>query len=137
MNHFRMLSTLRRIAWLTVALWPVALILGVIRYGVNVPFWDQWELVPVFEKYHQGTLTLLDLAALHNEHRVLFPRMIDLSLAVLTKWNIRAELLVSFGIMLAAGVLLLLLIQREFGRQSLVAAAVTFAASGLFYSSIQ
>jgi len=113
------------------------LILGVIRYGVNVPFWDQWELVPLFEKYHQGTLTLLDLAALHNEHRVLFPRMIDLSLAVLTRWNIRAELLVSLGIMLAAGALLLLLIKREFGRESWVAAAVTFAVSGLFYSTIQ
>lgn len=44
-------------------------------FGVNVPFWDDWEMVPLFQKYDAGNLTLSDLLAQHNEHRIFFPRM--------------------------------------------------------------
>lgn len=73
------------------ALLPVGLILD---YSVDFPFWDQWlpSLAGVIIKAQQHTLTLADLASQHNEHRFLVPRLIYIPLALLTNWNIRAEL---------------------------------------------
>jgi hypothetical protein len=66
------------------------------RYGVNVPFWDQWELVPLLEKYENGTLGFSDVWAQHNEHRIVFPKLIMIGLARLSGWNILYELYTSF-----------------------------------------
>jgi hypothetical protein len=70
------------------------------KYAVNVPFWDQWELVALFEKWHAGTLGFADFFAQHNEHRVLFPRLIMFGLAVATGWNTLYE--VAMNVVLAA-----------------------------------
>ena len=63
--------------------------------GVNIPFMDQWDLVPLLQKRQQGLLTFADLVAQHNEHRPLFPRLIWLGLAALTRYNVNAELWVN------------------------------------------
>jgi len=70
---------------LVLALVPLAFLLCVVaRYAVPVPYWDQWEFVPLLEKTYHGQLTFHDLWAQHNEHRILFPRIIMLALAHLT-----------------------------------------------------
>ena len=85
------------------ALVPLAFLIWVVaQYAVAVPFWDQWELVPLLEKTYHGELTCHDLWAQHNEHRILFPQIIMLLLARLTRWNIHYELAVN--IMLALGI---------------------------------
>jgi hypothetical protein len=85
------------------ALVPLAfLIWVVVQYAVAVPYWDQWELVPLLEKTYHGQLTFHDLWAQHNEHRILFPKIIMLALARLTGWNTRCELAVN--IILALGI---------------------------------
>src|SRR6516162_5708222 len=69
----------------------------VFLYGVNVPFWDQWDGVPpLIEKMKNGTLGLSDFFAQHNEHRIFFPRLVMFSLALLTHWNIKVELFTSW-----------------------------------------
>jgi hypothetical protein len=88
---------------LVLALVPLAFLLCVVaRYAVPVPYWDQWEFVPLLEKTYHGQLTFHDLWAQHNEHRILFPRIIMLALAHLTGWNIRCELAVN--LILALGI---------------------------------
>ena len=85
------------------ALAPLAFLIWVVaQYAVDVPFWDQWEFVPLLEKSYHGQLTFPDLWAQHNEHRILFPKIIMLVLAHLTGWNIRCELAVN--IILALGI---------------------------------
>ena len=85
------------------ALVPLAfLIWVVVQYAVAVPYWDQWELVPLLEKTYHGELTFHDLWAQHNEHRIIFPQLIMLLLARLTRWNIHYELAVN--IILALGI---------------------------------
>lgn len=74
----------------------------IFAYGVNAPFWDQWELVPLLAKQQAGALTLHDLLEQHNEHRMLFPQLIMVGLASLTGWDIRAELAVNLGLATAA-----------------------------------
>jgi hypothetical protein len=56
-------------------------------YGVDVPYSDTWNMVPVFEKLSSGTLTLADLFAQQNEHRIFLPRVVLLLLGVATAFD--------------------------------------------------
>jgi hypothetical protein len=83
-------------------------------FGVNVPMWDDWAMVPVFEKYFSGTLTFSELFAQHNEHRIFFPRITMLFLGLLTKFNTLAEMYVIQGCLLASLVIIFLAFRRQF-----------------------
>ena len=80
------------------AIFP-ALILGwlVWRYGVNLPVWDEWNVpgVAIVQSVTEQ-ITWQDWIHQHNESRKLFPRLLFVSLARLTNWNIKYEMLVSF-----------------------------------------
>lgn len=74
------------------ALWLGLLIY---RYGVDFPWGDQWDATyPLFEKMAAGTLGIGDFFKFHNEHRIVFPRLVAFAVGNLTHWNVRAELLV-------------------------------------------
>ncbi len=89
---------------------PAALgFLYVHLYGVNVPYNDEWTLVPLFEKLSSGTLTVADLFAQHYEHRIFFPRIAMLLLGAITSFNtvatmylIQTFLLVTLAVLLLA-----------------------------------
>ncbi|MHC5766727.1 MAG: hypothetical protein ACYTXI_14135 [Nostoc sp.] len=63
----------------------------VTTFSLNVPFWDDWELATLFSRISNGTANLGDFFAQHNEHRILFPRIIFTILAFSSKWNIKLE----------------------------------------------
>ena len=72
---------------------PSAIMLGLIaHYGVNVPFWDEWSLVSFFEKAHDHALTFRDFFVQHNEHRIVFPKLIFLLLYRFALWTPRAAM---------------------------------------------
>ena len=65
-NSFEII--LKWLAYLT----PIALLIGFVsRFSVNVPFWDQWGLVNLFDKVGAGSASFGDFFAQHNEHRIL------------------------------------------------------------------
>ena len=66
-------------------------------YAVNVPLLDDWELVPIFQHLHAGHFLWSDFWHQHNEHRILFPNLFLVGLAVLDHWNIIVECFCSFG----------------------------------------
>lgn len=72
---------------------PLAALYYIFLFGVNVVFWDQWEIVPLFEKLHNGSLRFTDFFAQHNEHRILFPKIVMLTLGFLTHYNTKAEMM--------------------------------------------
>jgi hypothetical protein len=79
------------------ALLPLFFLLAMfLCFGVDVPYLDQWELIPLLQKSYEGNLHLADFWAQHNEHRLIFPRLIMLALARWTHWDIRMELMVNF-----------------------------------------
>jgi hypothetical protein len=87
-----------RVISLGLAILP-ALILAflILKYSVNVPFWDQWgDPGFIFEKIQNGTLSFKDFFAQLNESRPFFPRFIFIGLAHLTKWDVRYEMLLIF-----------------------------------------
>lgn len=79
------------------ALLPACLIALLIwEYSVDVPQVDQWELVGLFEKFAQRTLSLGDLFAQQNEYRQFFPNILFVGLGWLTRWDVRYEMLFTF-----------------------------------------
>lgn len=68
------------------------IIVNIIVWGINLPFWDQWAFVPLLANYEDGHMIWTDLIAQHNEHRPLFPRLLWLGLAQITNYNVNAEL---------------------------------------------
>lgn len=87
-------SRLCRPSWifLLLALATVAATLAfVLRYSVNLPYWDEWEIVRLLEIAHRGELRAGDILALHNEHRIPIPRLIMMGLAWATAYNTIAQ----------------------------------------------
>jgi hypothetical protein len=66
----------------------------VYRYGVDTPWGDEWDSTRMLiEKMQAGVLGFGDFFAFHNEHRIFFPRLLTFAVALVTNWNVRAELL--------------------------------------------
>ncbi len=61
-------------------------------YGFHFPFWDQWNFVTHLDMFLDGKMTLQTLFSQHNEHRLFFPRIIMLTMAYFTNWNISYEI---------------------------------------------
>jgi hypothetical protein len=81
------------------ALAPAAFIIRLVAtYGVNVPFGDEWALIPLFGKWADHHLTFVDLFRQHNEHRILVPKLIYLGFVQLTHWNTKAEMFFSISL---------------------------------------
>jgi len=79
-------------SWFLVLL-PAALALLYIRaFGVSVVFADAWSMVTLFGRWSSGTLRVSKLYALHNEHRMLFPKGAELLLGTITNYNNLAEM---------------------------------------------
>ena len=72
----------------------------ILRYGVDVPYSDQWNTAHFFEEFARGSLTLADLYAQQNEFRQLFPHLLFVALGRLTGWNVKYEM---FASLLLAG----------------------------------
>lgn len=107
----------RRLFSLLLALFPFLwLVFFIINFNVNVPVWDQWELIPLLEKSYQGTLSFFDLWTQHNEHRLFFPKIIMINMARFSSWDISYEL--AANILFAVGIFLALLYQIKITMRS-------------------
>jgi hypothetical protein len=84
-------------------------------HGVNVCFWDQWSMVPLFDKLYTGHLTIMDLFTQHNEHRIFFPQLVMLLIGVITKYNNIAEMYLSWVLLCLIASLLLRFYVCTFG----------------------
>lgn len=76
------------------ALIPIIVLLFLlVKFHPNLPFWDEWELVPLVNKFYLHQLSLRDLLAPHNEHIPFFPRVFLLLIIILTRWSVLTILL--------------------------------------------
>jgi hypothetical protein len=108
-SGWRLKLFLRVLIFVLALLPPAIVVIEVARHQVDVPFWDQWNFVPLLGKSFEQGITPADLWQLHNEHRLFFPRLIMLGLAQGSGYNIAYELAVS--IILAAAILALVWLQ--------------------------
>ncbi|NES75760.1 MULTISPECIES: hypothetical protein [Okeania] len=98
-RHFpimRKIFSQTKILLLTLYIFPVLLLLWFLgNFSVNVPYWDQWRLTPIFERVAEGNATFFDFFTVHGHHRILIPKLIITALAFATKWNTQAEIICS------------------------------------------
>lgn len=118
---------------------PAIVILGCVwQFYVNVPYMDQWELVPLFEKVIHGQANWGDFFARHNEHRIVVPRLIIIALGLVSQWTIALELAISGSLALITMGLLLWLGQSfPLTKPSALAGKAGLATSIVFWSFIQ
>jgi hypothetical protein len=101
---------------LLLALLPAVLLLRAVdRNAVDVPFMDDWQFVSLIEKVHGGEIPWRELAAPHDEHRLLIPRMLIVASALLSHGNYRAQCFVTFAVVAVLSVALLALLRRTLG----------------------
>jgi hypothetical protein len=84
---------------LTLILLPIIIGLFYIHsFGVNVPFLDQWNEFPAFlMKYENSDLSIFDLFSQQNESRPFFPRIFMFSLSLITSYNVKSLMYLSYG----------------------------------------
>jgi hypothetical protein len=122
-----------RLEWLVAALIlvPAALLAaGIQRWSVNIPAWDDWELVPLLTKHHDGQLRFADFWVQHNEHRLVVPKAVMLVLAQSSKWDLRYELVASFATAALICLFLLWAVRRTFAERSMPAFIIVGVAAG-------
>jgi len=67
------------------------------KHWVPVPFWDEWDTPGgQLASYYRGTLTFAELCSQHNEHRLLFPRLVWLPMAIVAGWDVRHGMVLTF-----------------------------------------
>ncbi|MCP4146283.1 MAG: hypothetical protein GY757_00905 [bacterium] len=76
---------------------------------VDIPFGDQWDFIPLLEQSYSDEVSLSELSAQHNEHRLFFPRAIMLVLAHMSGWDISFELAVN--LLLGMGIFVVIAMQ--------------------------
>lgn len=108
-------DALLAIAALAMVLAPLIVAVYIKLLGVNFINTDQWEFLPLVDKLYNGHLTFGDLFAQHNEHRILFPKIVMLSLAYLTHYNTVAEMYLSWLVTLASFLLIFDMYSRRSG----------------------
>jgi hypothetical protein len=81
----------RLVAWLSALFLVIvgAKLWAVHLYGSQLPFWDQWvEADQFLRPWAEGKLTWSAWFAPHNEHRILFTRLLDVSIIWLNgRWD--------------------------------------------------
>jgi hypothetical protein len=97
-------------AWFALAFaCPALLAFAVARFGVDVPWFDEWIWAPLIVHLREGTLGPGDLWAQQNAHRSVFPSLVALALAFAHPWSARLEEFAGIAFLAAAVALLLAL----------------------------
>ena len=90
----------------------IFIVICVSKYGVNVPYGDEWLMIPFLAKDHDHQLTWADLYQQHNEHRIVIPKAVYLAFARFTHWNLHAEMYFSIALCLATSAGIYQLLRR-------------------------
>jgi hypothetical protein len=73
---------------------------------LHVPFWDEYKMAVLVQKWDTRTLSVGDLWAFHNEHRPFWPRLVQLILIEQTHWNRQIEMSVNLLVGVATALLI-------------------------------
>ncbi len=83
------------------------------RLHVPLPYWDEWSSIGDLRLYDRGLYGFARLASQHNEHRILFPRLVFWADARLVAMSGALNLTVTVVLQLANAAILLALVRRR------------------------
>ena len=75
-------------------------------FGVDVIFWDEWNLIPMIHHSFLGSLTVTDLWEQHNENRMLIPNLYFLLLADVAHFDTKTGMFVGASFLIFSFALL-------------------------------
>ncbi len=81
---------------------PIAYVLFVAHYSINIFYADDWSVVPFVNAALRGHLTLSALWAQHIDHRMLFPNLVFVGLDTLTRANTVVLIALSAAVFIAS-----------------------------------
>lgn len=115
------------IEWTIIAILIVLpIIIGAIYiyyFGVNVPYWDEWVVVPNYlGQIFDNKLSIYDLFIQHNESRPFFPRVLMLALALITDYNTISEMFFLYFLYITSFIIIFLMYKKdhEINKMSLI-----------------
>jgi hypothetical protein len=123
-----------------IALAPLLVVAVIWAQYPLVPVWDQWFLIPFFEKVASGDATLADWVARHRGevHHIVVPRLVFTGLAFASDWTMKLEIWGSFAIALAMLWALLRMVRAGFDDRLAAARDVALViAAWLLFSLVQ
>ena len=91
-------------------------VLYVFHYSVNVPYSDDWNMIPLVVAAVHRRLGLSDLWSQYGDTRLFVPKVAFAAFAVIDHWNTKSILLFSALVFVASYALLLLLVGSYLGR---------------------
>lgn len=91
----------------------------------NMPTWDQWHLIELWSAHYEGRPVLPVLLKPYNGHMNVVPRFVFYGLGVLSRWDVRLDIVASYLAACGTLTLLLLLLARRGARGLLLAAPVS------------
>lgn len=115
----------------------VYLVSLVAKYGVNVPYADEFGEAPLLVKAHSQPLTFSDLFRQHNEHRYVFTRLILIAFAELAHGNLRAEMFFSAVLAGLCAINLWIILRRTIPASIEKALVLSFLLNLLLFSPVQ
>ncbi|MEY2559438.1 MAG: hypothetical protein QOE34_2863 [Verrucomicrobiota bacterium] len=121
------------IAFIAAAVPLLFLIYLLHRYAVDVPAWDDWDMVPIIEKAHTGQFFLPDIFQQQQEARTVIPKLIIVLFSALGHWHLTYEMALSV-IFSAATVLGIYLLLRQSALRPRVAAICLFLIALLLFA---
>jgi hypothetical protein len=117
---------------------PLALLWAIASHAVNVPRWDDWGVIPFVVALRDGSLTIADFWAQHNEHRIAAVKLILVPLMLATDFDVTAMMYAGFGLQLGAFALLWSLLKSTVGAtDGRAALALAVVVSLLMFSPAQ
>ena len=80
------------------------------RYGVDVPLWDDWDMMPMIAHAHTGQLSFAELFAQQLEARTFVPKLLFILMTFTGRYDARDAMMLSVVLccLIAAGIFLLL-----------------------------
>lgn len=102
--------TLFAFAFAAAAVPAVYIALLVRRYGVDVPLWDDWDMVPMIAHAHTGQLSFAELFAQQLEARTFVPKLLFILMTFTGRYDARDAMMLSVVLccLIAIGIFILL-----------------------------
>ena len=107
---------LRYPAYALIALAIISGFFFVHAFGVNLLWFDDWANMLVLSDYTDGTLTAARFWELHNEHRIVFPKLAMFGLGLLTSGNVVVNMYVTEVLLAAILAIFVVAFRRQFRR---------------------
>jgi hypothetical protein len=128
----------RHRALFVLALVPALFLFGWInQYAVNIPFGDEWAMIPLLTKSYGHQLAFWDLYAQHNEHRIVIPKLVFIAFAHLTGWNLLDEMFFSVALCVGTSAGIYVLLRRTLAAADSERVLLWGAANLLIFSPAQ